>query len=494
MRWIFQLTVILGLVAYGVLTGCSKETRISRLTVLISGHTQGYIANCGCALGQYGGLKRLARLVKEEAAQACKPHPMDKGLPAEALLIDIGDFTDYSTDVSRITSAGVVRGLATMDYKMVGLGLNELSYPQPELWELLGEADLPLTAANLRFVPPPSGADRSAELNALIEPYRIAELESGYVVGVIHVVDENVADVIGKLNGFELSDAAAAADDVLKQHSGAADFWLLSIADASQRGTNAEQIAKLSGLMMVIGYHDTNPLQKEGSTQAVFPRFLRGPMTKAKEVLRATAFFKQEDAAPVITYEQLPIPDTIKSDEQIDAIIADIAPLLERLEIEKAEEAAKKEIHPVYQGYKTCQMCHADIAEQMLATRHVHALAALVEKKQSGSAACLPCHVVGHASLPGVEWSGGWNIIAQPAEMEGVHCESCHGPGEYHVQLMQAGGDASQLPAEIRDNLEAEGRNSAGLLPAGEQTCVVCHDTLNSPGFVFEEYWSRIEH
>jgi len=493
-KWLIQLAVLAFLGCYAALTGCSSEVQISRLTLMITGFTEGYIANCGCALGQYGGLKRMARLIGEERTKARKQHPQDKGRAAEAVLIDVGDFTDYSTDVSRINSSGVVRGMATMDYDMVGLGLEELSYPQVELWELMGESGLPLTAANLNFTAPPEGEDCSAKLNALVEPYRIVKLESGYRVGMIHVVDENVSAVIGKLNGFELTDAAAAARRILDQHAEDADFWLLSIADPSQHGTNPESIARLAELTLVVGFHDNNPFEPPDSIKAVFPRFVRGPITKAKEVLRVTTFFNTKETPPVVISERLSVPETIKPDEKIDAIIAELAPRLEQLELERNQEATQKEVHPFYIGHDTCRYCHGEIANQMLKTRHPQAMLELVLAKQSGSAACLPCHVVGHASLPGVKWSGGWNIIDQQSEMEGVFCESCHGPGEYHVELMKNDGNVSKLPPEIRDNLTAEGRNAVGLQPADEYTCLVCHDKLNSPDFNFEEYWAKIEH
>jgi len=387
---------------------------------------------------------------------------------------------------------GVVRGMATLSYDAVGLGLHELAFPQSELWKLLGQSDLPLTAANLRFTAPPEGEDLSDELNGLISGHLIVKTEPGYRVGIIHVVDVKVQEVIGKLNGFELSDAEQAVRRVLDAHGGEADYWLLSVADASQGGTGPAAFKQMEELIQIIGFKGQGLREKLDDAPLSPPYFVDPPYTKAKDVLRSVTFFKQNQTPPVVQMERLAVPDSVNLDEQVQAIIIDIAPRLERLEVERASE--QLEVHPVYVGYESCRPCHAQVVEQQLATHHTQALTSLVEKDQARSAACLPCHVVGHARLPGVTGSGGWNVIEDQHEMRGVRCESCHGPGEYHVQLMTARLAGEELNPQWIEQLSADGRNALGLWDAGERTCLVCHDELNSRDFNFQRYWAQIAH
>lgn len=491
MRAIGKLAVIAVLITAAALS-CDKPVELARLTVLITGNVESYIENCGCTSGQFGGLVRMARLARQEREAALRPHAADKGRPAAAMLIDVGNFASNNDEVTRINSVGIVRGLATLDYDAVGLGHKELAYPQDELWKLLGNSKLPLTAANLRFTTPPAGEDLSAELGALVSDYLIVETDPGYRVGIIHVIDVKVQEVIGELNGFELSDAAQAVRRILDAHGSEADYWLLSVADASQGGTGPEAFRQMPELIQIIGFKGQRLREKMDDAPPSPPYFVDPPYTKAKDVLRSVTFFKQNQTPPVVQMERLAVPESVNPDEQVQAIIAELAPQLERLEVEQA--MALQEVHPVYVGYESCRACHAEVVEQQLTTHHVEALTSLVEKDQARSAACLPCHVVGHARLPGVTSSGGWNVINDQLEMRGVRCESCHGPGEYHVAAMTARATGGGLPAGLADVLAAEGRSALGLQPAGEQTCLVCHDELNSRDFNFERYWAQIAH
>lgn len=495
---VIGLVVVLLTVA--VFASCSEQPRPARLTIHITGNIRGHIKNCGCASGQYGGLLRMARLAKAEQLTAVKPQGKDKGRPAVAMLIDIGNFADPESSVSRLTSQGVVMGMSKMGYGVVGLGKYDLSFSQEELFGMFADSGLPLTAANLKFVKPPEGADRSTELNELIEQYRVLELEDGFRVGVIHIIDDNAQEVLGALNGFKLQNATVTAKDVLAEHLSDADFWVLTIADASAKGTGPQSIAALTDLDLVIGFIGNNPLESENSAEVVFPYFIDPPYIKAKDVIQVEVGFPLGNADPVIQTQRLAIPETIKADSQVQGIVDLIDESLESLENQEAERRMQAEIvHPVYVGYKSCRQCHSEIVEQHLKTAHATALRSLVDVGQQSSAACLPCHVLGHASLPGVKWSGGWNIIDDKdkinmRDMRGVHCESCHGPGEYHVAAISAQTNGQNLSGEIAAELSKDGRNKVGLLSVNNETCLVCHDAENSPKFDYAKYWQVIKH
>ena len=477
--------------------GCGPQgPQVSRLSIFVTGHVQGYIKNCGCSSGQYGGLVRMARLLRKEREKSATQTPEDRGRIPVSMLLDIGNFTDPSTDVSRVNSDGVVVGMQTLEYDAVGLGMYELTYTQADLWALLGESGLPLTTANLEFTTPGKGEDYSGQLNELIKPYEVVELEGGLTIGVIHLIDDKVDEVIGKLNGFSLSEAGEAARGVLSAHQAEADYWVVTIADTRQRGTSPDTLAKLPGALQVIGFRHKNPIENYESDTPELPVFLDPPYRNARDVVRTVTVFGKADQPPYIKADRFAIPDTISPDDQVQVVIDDLADRLEQIELAAAEAALNAETHPFYMGHETCIKCHENIVLQQLTTPHAHAMESLREKGQDRSAACVMCHVVGHPLLPGVTGSHGWNIVENQEVMQGVHCESCHGPSEYHVVVEYAKSFDKPVPEEVLAKLSEDGRDEFGHWPLDEpeKSCLVCHDELNSPDFDFDTYWPKIEH
>lgn len=466
-----------------VLCGCSEQPRIGRLTVLVSGSVEGYLRNCGCSSGQAGGELRKARIVKMEREEALRPKPADRGLAPAFILLDTGNFSNARNEVTRAEAAGVVKSMAKLDYAAVGIGQQELAYPQKDLLALLGQANLPMTVANLMFVKPNSGEDHSTELNALIKPYKLVKLDNGYTIGLLHVVDLSVQARHGDETGFECTAPEVAAADVLREHAKEADTWILSIANPRNNTEDREKLAEVSGIAVIIGFQRGSPLVDTASQEAnSLPRFIAPPFERAKDVVRVTVGYSAQGQIETVVSDEIMIPDTIKPDEYVQSIIDEIQPELERLANKDAEKEDQPGVHPRYVGYSSCASCHPEIVKQLESAKHSIAYETLKEKKEHKSAACLPCHVVGYNK------AGGWNILknTERPEMRGVHCESCHGPGEYHLALM-----SGEKPPE---DLQSGGRNAKGLQTASERTCVVCHDTPNSPNFKFELYWPKIKH
>lgn len=138
-----------------------------------------------------------------------------------------------------------------------------------------------------------------------------------------------------------------------------------------------------------------------------------------------------------------------------------------------------------YVGVKKCKMCHIDWYDALMDTAKADAFDALKpgrrreEKTRAGldpakdytaESQCLKCHSVGFAEPGGYEVPApGDDRAARRAErFKGVSCESCHGPGERFVKVMQ---DIlrSERPYE-KSELRA-----AGLRAVGPDVCSACH-------------------
>jgi hypothetical protein len=118
-----------------------------------------------------------------------------------------------------------------------------------------------------------------------------------------------------------------------------------------------------------------------------------------------------------------------------------------------------------YVGEAACAGCHPAAAAVWAQTDHARAQATLDAALAGRDPECLACH------LTGLGHPGG----ARPgqAELLGVQCEACHGPGSDHLRAPRA---------------------PYGSLPADASACVGCHTHENSPDFAFAPYWRRVAH
>lgn len=142
---------------------------------------------------------------------------------------------------------------------------------------------------------------------------------------------------------------------------------------------------------------------------------------------------------------------------------------------ERAPWAAQVAAGLRYVGAEACRKCHARETEQWLGTRHRGAYNDLVGQDRWFYPQCVACHTVGLGQASGFEigdapctplgLSHGTKLVATDRltlGLEGVQCESCHGPASEHVND----------PATER--LER--------MPSKE-VCIRCHDPRNSPDF-----------
>jgi hypothetical protein len=128
----------------------------------------------------------------------------------------------------------------------------------------------------------------------------------------------------------------------------------------------------------------------------------------------------------------------------------------------------------------TCGNCHIGHQRAWLNTAHADAYATLAN---SGSAQtfCYSCHTVSNkGNATGAP--SGWEAVADTAYHD-VQCESCHGPGNTHVQEPDAPASADNPPlahvAVLGDSLTQA------------QSCADCHSGTHHP---FVDEWAQSAH
>ena len=168
------------------------------------------------------------------------------------------------------------------------------------------------------------------------------------------------------------------------------------------------------------------------------------------------------------------------------------------------EAACPRREDAKFVGSKSCQKCHFKEYASWQKTKMAQAFNTLkpnqaAEAKQKAKidpakdytkdAKCVACHVTGYGQPGGYPEIGKeWNDEekSRAALMEGVGCESCHGPGEKYSPFK-------------KDNKEYKWADIAklGAIHPDEKRCITCHDGKGptSPGeFKFSEKIGKDTH
>jgi predicted CXXCH cytochrome family protein len=111
-------------------------------------------------------------------------------------------------------------------------------------------------------------------------------------------------------------------------------------------------------------------------------------------------------------------------------------------------------------GESVCLPCHQTQYKSWLETPHARAYQTLIQQNKSSDPGCLSCHTTGFGEAR----------KDPAANFQNVQCEACHGPGDSHPE-----------PRKI-------------LSKIGEDQCLKCHNTANSPNFNYATYLRKVRH
>ncbi|MHC4217374.1 MAG: cytochrome c family protein [Planctomycetota bacterium] len=145
-----------------------------------------------------------------------------------------------------------------------------------------------------------------------------------------------------------------------------------------------------------------------------------------------------------------------------------------------------------YVGTKKCKSCHLDTHKSWEKTKMGMAFETLkpghakeakasfgfdAEKDYTADAKCLPCHTTGYGKSGGyaIPAAGDKRAARKVKYLQGVGCESCHGPGSGYVKIFEE-IDKSQRKYTLEELY------SAGLHKGEKAMCVACHND-KSPTF-----------
>lgn len=125
-------------------------------------------------------------------------------------------------------------------------------------------------------------------------------------------------------------------------------------------------------------------------------------------------------------------------------------------------------------GAAACQTCHEPEHASWAMSSHATAMNALVKDDKRSDPACVRCHATARRSGPPPAELSGYHLL------DGVGCESCHGPGERHVA------------APTAENIEGLGEDCPVCVI--EAVCTSCHNREQDPDWDLERALPKVGH
>ena len=130
--------------------------------------------------------------------------------------------------------------------------------------------------------------------------------------------------------------------------------------------------------------------------------------------------------------------------------------------------------HSPYVGSASCAGCHSSAYTIWQNSAHSSAFATLVAEHQNTNALCVSCHVVD------LHQPGGFIAADYTPHLQGVGCESCHGPRRQHILKFH---DPSAAPLSASAQVTRDPWNCAG-----------CHHPPHVIDFDRTQWWQQIKH
>ena len=337
-----------------------------------------------------------------------------RGFPT--LLVDAGNIFDGEADIDAKRCAVNLKAMSTIGYDVVALSQADLSYDDAYLSRQRAIATFPFLGRH--------GTRDDSTQPCLIE--EVGEYTLAFVADVACETVVSQADIIlslGTPEDPEHIDVIICPDDI-------------------------EPTVSEAGVLSV-------GCKPEGKTLGVLALWLdaRGKLARhyATELALTGDVAESESVRQLLTDFYREVPQS-----------SDPIPLFADRHLERDQQNG-------YVSAMACQQCHEQEYLQWSATRHAFAYQTLVKKERYFDAGCVSCHTTGFG------YPTGFHIADSDAKLEGVQCETCHGPGKRHV--------GNPKKSNIRSG-------------ADTSLCLECHDTEHSPGFaeVVELHTKDVDH
>lgn len=326
-----------------------------------------------------------------------------RGFPT--LLVDAGNIFDGKAEIDAKRCAVNLKAMSTMEYHAAALSESDLAYDDTYLSRQRAVATFP-------FLAPNTGRSN------VTQPFVITQAGQHAIGFVVRETSEEVVSQANVIVALGEPENAAHIDVVI-----CPDEIETTVSEDGTLYVGCPSEGKTLGMLAL--WLDTHgKLARHNATQLA----LTGEVRESEPIRQLLTDFYRDVAT------ENPVQDT---------------PLFAKQLLERQQENG-------YASAAACQQCHQQEYLQWSATRHAFAYQTLLKKERYFDAGCVSCHTTGFG------YPTGFQIGDQNATLQGVQCETCHGPGKQHV--------GNPKKSNIRSG-------------ADTSLCLQCHDTKHSPGF-----------
>jgi cytochrome c554/c'-like protein len=417
-----------------VCVGCNFSSKEESLTIFVSGDTAGWITPCGCASNQSGGLARRATLLGE------------RGAAEQVLYLDAGGSAAGTSEYHQVKLEAILRGMKKMNLAAHNIGAAESAHAPDQLKSLAEKTGVTWLSANL------TPAEGEAPLDhILIE-------RCGVRIAVTGVVDPALVTK----DAWVAREPVSAILDALRDVQADVTIVLAYFDEAGLRSL-AESLPEVD---FIVG----GPTGQAMKPATIGPVTILSATNKGKYLARIELTPSEGERFATKEIGPAEVTSGLTEDAAQAANLKQYyAALAERdftvMEAGLASDSDGGADDYRIAGSASCAKCHVGDAHAWHASKHSHAWDVLVAKGAHVDPFCQQCHTTGYGH------AGGFVNVSKTPQLVHVGCENCHGPSSSHV---------------------ADPKTRTPFL--ARERCINCHDHENSPKFVYEEYWPKINH
>ncbi|HEY3395709.1 MAG TPA: multiheme c-type cytochrome [Lacipirellulaceae bacterium] len=414
--------------------GCSRSNTSQSFTIVVSGDTAGWITPCGCASNQSGGLARRATLIA-----AC-------GDAEQVLYLDAGGSAAGTSEYHELKLESILRGLRAMNLAAHNIGAAEAALAPDQLASLAEKTGVTWLSANLKPVNGQPPLD-----HMLVE-------RNGVQIAVTGVIDPALVTS----DAWIAREPVSAILDALGESQ--ADLTIvLAYCDEAGLRSLAESLPEVD---FIVG----GPTGQAMKPATIGPVTILSATNKGKYLARIKLSPGDGDRFATDEIGPAEVTSDLAEDFQQTLNLTQYYAALAKRDFTVAEAALfshtpRDTAEYRIAGSQACAKCHLEDDRAWHASKHSHAWEVLVAKGAHVDPFCQQCHTTGYGH------EGGFTSVSQSPQLVHVGCENCHGPSSGHV---------------------ADPKVKAPFL--ARERCIECHDHENSPNFVYDEYWPKIQH
>lgn len=457
------------------------------LLLVLTGEQRGFLEPCGCSETQSGGFSRRADFFNQVKQKGWAFLPLD-----------LGETLKRSRTQDQIKFGSVLKGLAEMEYGVLGLGRSEIRLGADQLLanhQPDAPDGIPFVSANVVLFDSP-------ELGTPI-PYKVIE-RNGIKVGVTSVIGkgyrEELLPVGGGNTDYKIEDPQTALPKVIEKLKEQKPDLLVLLSQAPE--DESVELAKAFpdfNIVVTAGGVEDGQIEPQKIGQS----WLVVAGAKGKH-LAGIGYYK--DKPDQMKYELVELDmERFGETPVMRELMKAYQDQLQAQNVDLDVSTISHQRDASFVGVQRCAECHTKAFAkwkqgEMEPIAHARAFKSLKEGRigqkegwipRIHDPECLACHVTGWNPQEILRYESGFVSEAKTPHLLGQQCENCHGPGSRHVDLETEWKKSLKMTPAIQ---EARKEMHLDKAVAKDKTCYTCHDPDNSPKFDFDKYWKKIEH